>query len=847
AEIGYIETHGSGTPVGDPIEIAALTKAFKRFTNKKNYCAIGSVKTNIGHLDAAAGIAGIIKTILCLINKKIPPSLNFDTSNPEIDFKNSPFYVNVSLKEWYSSEKRNAGIMSTGMGGTNSYIILQEAPNIPETKTEQPSLVLLSAKNEKALDEQTIQLLEHFKTNETIDLRNTAYTLQVGRKEFDYRRFFIARNNREAIEFLNQKNSKRIYSDRIHNSSKRPVIFLFPGVGDQYAGMGYDLYNNLKVFRETVDYCAEVVFQYIGTDIRDILYPEDCKKKAPENTQGIDLKKMLADRTDITDINTNKLNQTLYAQPALFIVEYALAKLWIHLGITPDAIIGHSMGEYVAACLAGVFSLEDALKLIAKRAQLVNNLPEGSMLAVALPEKDLLPLLNDDISISLINSPGLCIIAGTENNVSLFKELLNRKEIFYRPVRNAHAFHSKMMSSVFDDFVRVVSQVKLNSPEIPYTSNITGEWISENEAVNPEYWAKHLIGTARFSNSMEKALQINNSVLLEIGPGNTLGVLAMQHPAGRQNGSIAISTLRPEYNYQSDINFLLTNIGKLWLSGIHIDWEKLYEEDNLPRRVPLPAYPFQYENYWLKSAGKFGNNYPELKEQRNSFKDWFYVPGWTRKSFYNKNVLSFEGKKLWIIFLDEKGLGIQLKKFLEDNKQTVITVKFGNKYYKNKDDYLIDIRHPSDYINLFRDLKSIDSEILNIIHLGCYSEKDNSWFDHKNDTIQYLGFYSLLYITQSLSRLNFSIPVNIEIISSHIHQVTGDEILCPKKGLIIGPCGVIPKEFPGINSFNVDLILEDLNDENREIVKNLISEFDDAGIGSLIAYRGKFKWIKRYD
>ncbi len=856
--ITYIEAHGSGTPIGDPIELAALTKAFRNFTNNTQFCAVGSVKTNVGHLDAAAGMAGLIKTVLAMKSRMIPPSINFSEPNLMIDFDNSPFYVNTKLNRWESNGLRRAGVISTGMGGTNAYLILEEAPETKESvQANMPALLLLSAKNEEALDQSTKKLAEFLNENDQIEMSNVAYTLQSGRRSFNYyRRFLVSRDRNEAIGLLNQEQSKRIFSSKLQSASKRPVIFLFPGIGDHYVGMGYELYQSVKVFKEEVDKCAVILNDYLDIDIRDVLYPKDYIKNKPETGGGIDLKKMLASRVNKSaDPYTQKLNQTIYAQPALFTIEYALAKLWMYLGITPDAIVGHSMGEYVAACLSGVFSLEDALKLIAKRAKLVNNLPQGGMLAVTLPENELRPLLGNGISISLINSPNLCVVAGAEDDITSFEKVLNDKKILFRQVQNAHAFHSRMLDPIQDKFAEEVGQIKLNPPKIPYTSNLTGKWISEKEATSPVYWARHANNTARFSDALEKAWQVNSCILLEAGPGNTLSVLAMQHPESRRNDNpAAIASLRPQYDNQSDLNYLLTNIGKLWLSGLEISWEKLYENEK-PRRIPLPTYPFHKEKYWIETVSETES--PKSSEvvihKNSNISEWYYVPSWKRMMprYIKPGVLLNEigQKHVWLVFVDNSGIALKIIERLREEEQEVITISAGNKYQVVSDDsYHIVPGELESYELLIKSLQASNRIPENIVHAWNISDdsdsnKGNELFQAKQE----LGFFSLIFLTKALSRNNIQDNINLFVLSSNVQEVTGTELLCPEKSTSLGPCMVIPQEYRNIKAKSIDMELKGFEESNEKYIDELFGEFLQPGSDTFISFRSGQRWVQSYE
>src|SRR3984893_6719029 len=666
--ITCVEAHGSGTPVGDPVEIRALTKAFRTFTQRSDYCAIGSVKSNVGHLDAAAAVAGMIKTILALKHRSLPPSLHFSQANPEIDFKGTPFYVNAQLRKWASDGPRRAGVMSTGMGGTNAHIVFEEAPESrPGCRIDPSHLLILSARSAAALDHTTHRLRDFLERNDSVNMNDVAHTLRVGRRMFPHRRYLVCSSREDAMVALAEENSKRVFSRVKNESAERPVVFLFPGIGDHYVGMGHGLYESWEVFRQEIDRCAQILHPYLGIDIRKIIYPDGQGWKSEGNSRGIDLKKMLGRNPDAPkDDHATDLNKTLLAQPALFTVEYALARLWQSFGITPAAIVGHSMGEYVAACLAGVLSLEDALRLIATRARLVNDLPQGAMLAVTLSEKEVLPLLTGDLSISLINGPALCVVAGPTAAVVEFERLLNEKQIISRRVQNAHAFHSRMLSPIVSALENEVRKVRLNEPGIPYISNVTGRWITGRDAISPSYWAMHADHTSRFNDALEELWRLKSPILLEAGPGRTLGVLAMQHP-GRQSAAdpVTISSIRPHYENQSDVEFVLQGIGRLWLSGIEIGWESLYP-GQIRRRISLPTYPFERRNYWTENTSASTNIAKEQKSvpAASSLDDWFYTPTWKRTHFPG-DIADAHHPAFWLIIADRYGGGGRLKSKLE--------------------------------------------------------------------------------------------------------------------------------------------------------------------------------------
>ena len=577
--ISYIEAHGTGTSLGDPIEIAALTQAFRESTDEKNFCAIGSVKSNIGHLDAAAGIAGLIKTALALKNKQIPPSLHFKSPNPKLGIEESPFYVNTDLSQWpEGNTPRRAGVSAFGIGGTNVHVIMEEFVEEVSAKSDASSkpyhLLPLSAKSETALSGATENLAGYFRNFPETNIENAAYTLKTGRRVFDWRQVVVCKNSDHATEILSSRDPAFMISGKSRTAAPS-VAFMFPGQGAQYINMASDLYRFEPAFREAVDRCVAHLTPLMGMRLSDIIYPKE--------------EELASSKT--------KLDQTAVAQPALFTIEYALAQLWKSWGIRPGAMIGHSLGEYTAACIAGVMSLEDALSLIALRSELMQKQAPGCMLAVHLPEEEIRPLMGSDVSIAAINSPFLCTVSGPEAAVGELEKMLEKKQVRCQLIHTSHAFHSEMMRPVCEPFHRRIGQMHLQAPQIPYISNVTGTWITEKEATDPEYWVRHLIQPVRFSQGISELLNDPDAILLEVGPGQTLCILTALQP--KPEKPMTVPSLRHPMDKQSDAAFILKALGQLWVNGASVDWSNGCGSGEKPQRVALPSYPFQRKRHWI--------------------------------------------------------------------------------------------------------------------------------------------------------------------------------------------------------------------------------------------------------
>ncbi|HET8708357.1 MAG TPA: type I polyketide synthase, partial [Pseudomonadales bacterium] len=477
--INYVECHGTGTPIGDPIEVSALTQAFRESTDKKQFCGLGSVKTNIGHLDTAAGVASLIKASMALKHKQLPPSLNFEAPNPNIDFINSPFYVNHSLQEWKQGKTpRRAGINSLGVGGTNSFVILEEVPALPAStsSSREYHLLKISARNRAALDQYSKKLAEFLREYPDTNLADLSYTLEVGRREFAQRRVLAVKNVEEAVTLLDNLDQRRLFTHVVPDG-KASAVFMFPGGGAQYVRMGSDLYDSEPVYRQHIDRGLQLML----------------------SKHGIDLKPYLFATAESREAAAKEFERPSLQLPAIFMVEYALAQLWMSWGVKPDALIGHSLGENTAACLAGVMSFEDCLGLVTLRGQLFEKVEEGGMLSVSLSPDDLKPLLQDKLDLATVNSPSLCAVSGTIEQLEQLAKTLEQREIDFQRIRINIAAHSRLLEPILADFGAYLRSIKLNKPKIPFVSNRTGDWITDTQATSPEYWVEHLRNTVLFS------------------------------------------------------------------------------------------------------------------------------------------------------------------------------------------------------------------------------------------------------------------------------------------------------------------------------------------------------------
>jgi len=572
--ISYVETHGTATPMGDPIEFAALTQAFRRGSPKRGFCALSSLKSNIGHLDAAAGAAGFIKAVLALKHKQIPPSVNFDEPNPQIDFASSPFYVATRLLDWpRGATPRRAAVSSFGAGGTNAHVILEEAPEAAASPAGSPAHILpVSAKTGTAMRNQLSNLARAFRERPDLELADAAFTLQRGRGEFPFRHAVVAESVSEAARKLEQAAQEAVPRRAV----KRRLVFLFPGGGTQYVNMGRGLYELDTAFRQAMDACFQEAAGPVGFDLRQVLFPNAGDEAAAET----------------------ELRRPPVLCAAVFSVEYALAKLWISRGVEPGAMIGHSLGEYAAACVAGVMTLQDALRLVALRGRLFEETPAGATVTVVLPEAELQPFLGSDLSLAAINGPGACVVSGPLESIERLERDLTAGQIYCRRAAGNGAAHSQLIDPVLPKFAAALEGVRLREPGIPYVSNVTGRWILPAEAQSPEYWIRHMRRTVRFGDGLRMLGDESASVFLEVGPGRMLTSLAAKLP-GAHGKHLAIPSMRPEQYRKSDGAVLLEAQARMWAAGQPIAWDGMYRGERR-RRIPLPSYPYERERYWIE-------------------------------------------------------------------------------------------------------------------------------------------------------------------------------------------------------------------------------------------------------
>ncbi|MDW3192240.1 MAG: amino acid adenylation domain-containing protein [Cytophagales bacterium] len=812
--IGYIETHGTGTILGDPIEIEALKLAFGNGSDK--HCAIGSVKTNIGHLDAAAGVAGFIKTVLALKHKKIPASLNFSSPNPEIDFTKSPFYVNTALRDWNKGQyPLRAGVSSFGIGGTNAHVILEEAPVKEDTSKLRPyELLTYSAKSVAGLKRNAASLKTYLNDNAQLSLADAVYTLNIGRSSFPFRKTIVAQTKADLQKKLDDLiDDTSVVTPLVDKSS---VVFMFPGQGAQYTGMCADLYESETSFRQIVDECCAIIRQQSGKDLKPILFAED--------SDGID--------------------QTEFTQPALFVMEYALAVLLMNLGIRPDKMIGHSIGEYVAACIAGVFSLADALKLVAKRGELMQRMPKGKMLSVMVSENELARsiALPQEVDIAAINSSASVVLAGEESALLILQTELEKAEIKSKIINTSHAFHSQMMSGMLEEFRAVVDNVERQASNIPIVSNLTGKVTSVSELTESSYWVDQIRNTVKFSEGLAELMTDEHLVFVEVGPGKTLGSFVGAHLLKKRTHKI-VNLISSKGGHTNDYETFLTGVGKLWQYGIDPEWTAFYIGQGR-KKTSIPGYSFEKKEYPISvdAYKTISGLIPETKSVREDLSNWFYAPTW-KLSTKRQSAADFSLEKSCLIFMDDCGLSERICASLDQHVATLVRVEAGDQFEeKPSGDYKINPSSEEDFFKLFEELATrgqIPDQVIyawGIMGQGL-SALSISDFDSQLETLLFVCKGYLEQYHEQKEVLILTSDSHDFLTKPALNNVSGSFASCLLK--------VIAQEHPALVTGLIDVAKDEL--ETPALLQNVLTELGNPEPGKHIALRNSLRWEQHFD
>lgn len=832
--IGYVETHGSATPLGDRIEVDALSRAFREQGDPgggRKRCLLSSVKSNIGHTHAAAGVAGLVKAVLSLQHGQVPPTLHFETPNPRIDFASSPFRVAGALTPWErDAGLRRAGVSSFGLGGTGAHVVLQQPPAdaAPERPDDAgPQVVVLSAQSEEALETARERLAARLRHDPAPNAADVAYTTQTGRAALAHRLAVVGTDTADLADVLGRSDPERMLRGVVGRRPGR-VTFMFPGLGDQHAGMARGLYDTEPVFAAALDECDRLM-RSDGGELLTRLFPEGADPKAaPDAGGGMDLRRMLDRGPSAGD--TEPLRDTVHAQPAVFAVEYALARLWLHRGVTPAALIGYSLGEYVAACVSGVLSLPDAVRLVRARASLIAELPPGGMLAVPLPEDRVRAALGDGLSLSAVNGPTLCVVAGEPEAVRTLQDTLAADGVASRPLVTSHAFHSHMMEPIADRFADLVAATTLRPPRIPYLSNVTGDWITDEEATDPRYYARHLREAVRFVDG-QRTLQSGpgDHVLLELGPGQVLGSLARQAGDGQVT---TIGSLTASFDRRPDVEVLATATARLWLAGVPVDWSAVHGGPR--RRLPLPTYPFERRDYGRAGIAPTRQpTGPAVHEGRAELDDWFYTPVWTPTAPLAPG--RADGRRI-LLFCGEDGFGDRVAGELVAAGAEVVTVHTGPGFATaGPRGFVVRPDDDGDHRRLFDTLAEQGRAPDAVVHTWLVSGPDEPQPPAES---RLLGLHHLFLLARTAPAPDPERGLDVTIVTSD-RCPHGTGTVQPEKASVRGACLAWPFEAPGVRCRTVDVGPGD----HRAIAAELTGgdEWDRP-----VSLRGSRRWVREH-
>jgi amino acid adenylation domain-containing protein len=800
-QIQYVETHGTGTPLGDPIEFRALSKAFAGCS--KQVCALGTLKPNIGHLDAAAGVASLIKVVKAIRHATMPPSINFERPNEMIDLAGSPFYFNTAPRQWnvIPGERRRAGLSAFGIGGTNVHMIIEEAPeqNTAASRERCLQLLPLSARTESALLARVRDLRGHLEQHREQHLADVAFTLQAGRKAHAFRTFVVGRDHDELIEALANEKQLKIRRER-DDSAGPAVVFLFPGQGTQYAGMGLGLLGVEKRFTEAFEQCRALIERFASFDVLEA-------------------------------IKSERSDQTGIAQPALFAIEYSLAVHLMSLGIRPEAMIGHSLGEWVAACIAGVFELEDAVRLVCARARLMQASEPGAMLTISADRNDAERFYDPDaVSLAAVNGPKNYVLSGGIAQIDAIESRLRQADIGCRKLQTSHAFHSPMMQAAGKALLQEIQAITLQAPKIRFLSNVSGAFITEAEARDPGYWVRHLLSPVQFARGLESLSaelrrQSRETILVEVGPGNSLTTLARRNPCTASNTIVRL--MRHAREADEDRLHWLKGLGALWAAGCELRWGLLAHE-RTPRRVQLPTYPFERQRYWVDRA-------KAAAPKSASPEDWFYLPAWRLSpgsSFLPAE--TSDACSAWLLLSDRCEIAAQLAAHIPADRECIILPA-----------PLSDAR-VSELANRFA--QSTALSIACLWAIGSPLESEAEEYESFRQ-VQRRCFHPLLKLVQTLLERCPKLQIRLHVVTDRVFRVTGDEGIRASLAPLRSLCKVLPQENPQVSCQLIDIDAEHAATEagRLRLARQLWQEFNHAEKLPEVALRGTSRWVKAHE
>ncbi|MBK0025779.1 SDR family NAD(P)-dependent oxidoreductase [Stenotrophomonas sp. S48] len=797
-QVGYLEAHGTGTVVGDPVEFDALSRTYPPAVDGMPYCGLGSLKANFGHMVNAAGMLGLIKAVLVLRNRTLPPQINFSHVNPDIALAGSAFHIPVSPQPWLSpGRERYAAVSAFGIGGTNAHLILREATSLPAAApVDGARLLVLSARSAEGLRVQAEKLRTHLVAHPDLSLADVAHTLQRGRIGHAYRASLACRDLAQACTLL----AEGLQGHECGPDAPK-VVFMLPGQGSQYAAMGRHLHASSPAYREAVDRCLQLL---AGTSVAP-------RVRAALSSDGADAEAALRS-TEVT-------------QPAMFVVEYALSQMWMRWGMQPAALIGHSLGEYVAACLAGVMSLEDALAVVVARGRAMEALPAGAMLAVGLSAEAIEPYLGAGCELAASNSPEHVVAAGPAPSIDELAARLQSQGIACKRLDVSHGFHCTLVEDAIPQLRATLSQVRLAAPKIPYVSNVTGTWITDAQATSVDYWIEHLRGTVRFNEGLAEVLQRHpRSVLIEVGPGGALSQLA------RRQGATGVTVMESmRRSAQDEHAFVLSALGVCWARGLLPDWEALAEGAPPARHVPLPTHAFDRSRHWVDPlpAGVPASD----ASAQLPLSEWMQMRGWTSLP---KRIEPRQSTRC-LVFCD--AAGEPLVAALRARGQEVVHVYPASAYAVGEGCFAVAVDSGKDHRAVASALREADWKIDHVIHAWGLGADVLAAPEHLSTSL-----VALMHFAQSFRDDDFSADARMAVVTGRAFDVLGDEIVDPVASGLVAAARTLGDELDCLQTRIIDIDPSEAN-----AWPSLLHELDHKGGPALVALRRGRRWAEQVE